>query len=89
MNETTLDKIKEYARLQFTVDQVETVCDLKDGIIEGSNEASNAYLAGRLQAQAEIRQALMDDITENRNTQAAKTMLQIAEETEPEYVEEG
>jgi len=82
MDASNLEAIESMAALQFSLAEVAIICQLEEGDIAASESATKAFLKGRLQAQAEVRQALLQQARQG-STPALKQFQELADRSEP------
>ena len=82
MTPEQLQQIEDMAALQFTVEEVAIIVDVTPAAI-ADGTAAQAYLRGRLRAQAEVRRSILDMAKEG-SSPAHKQFMALAESSEPE-----
>ena len=73
-------KITEVAALQFKPEEVALILEVPSTIFDDDPAALRAFLVGRLQAQAEVRRAMLQ-MAKQGSTPAQKEFAKISEES--------
>ena len=84
MTPEQIQAITDYAKLQFSVEEVAVIMEISPQAIADDAEATKAFMRGRLQAQAVVRQAIYDG-AKNGGTQTIKQFIDLAESSEPMF----
>ena len=89
MSTEQIEVIEEMASLQFSLDEVALIADVaKLAFEDNESKESRAYLKGRLKAQAEVRQSILE-MAKQGSSPAYKQFLEMAKESEIELEEEN
>jgi len=86
MTKETLEQIRKYAQLQLEPYEVEIQCELEDGAIAESEEATRAWWVGRTQGKVNSRTIIMQGVRDG-SIQAAREMNKCADQATPENEE--
>lgn len=77
-------KITEIAALQFKLEEVALIVEAPATIFDDDPAALRAFLVGRLQAQAEVRKAMLQ-MAKQGSTPAQKEFSKLSEESGVEF----
>lgn len=87
MENIDYSKIEDLARLQFTTDEVAILCLFSPAVFEEDSEALQAFMRGRLGAQAEVRSSVLVQSISG-NTQSQKHFQDLADNSEQDISED-
>lgn len=73
-----VEQMRKLARLQFVPSEAEILLDMDEGSIEASESLHTEFIRARLQAQQEVRQAMLELAT-NGTSQAVSQFQKLAE----------
>ena len=77
-----LEEIRDMARLQFGLEEVALIVNVTQAQLE-TGPGARSYMAGRLQAQAEVRKSIVN-MAGQGSSPAQTHFMQLAEESQPQ-----
>ncbi len=83
-NDSLYTEIESLAELQFTTKEISIITEQPESVFQSDTKAVQAFLKGRLKAQAEVRRSILN-MARQGSTPAQKEFQQLVEMSEQDY----